>query len=866
MLCTKHIGMVLLGCFLAGNAQAVQPMVATGCNYALALKTDGSIVSWGRNDYGQLGNGQAAMRTTPAKVAGIDHVVSAIASNIFTLALRDDGTVWSWGINGNGMLGDGSTQGKSHPVAVKGIGGTVTAIASTQSHVLAVTSDGGVWGWGLYGTVGDGQTGLSATAVKLTGLPAVQAVAAGTGHSLALAADGSVWSWGDNSHGQLGDGGSAKLRIAPARIAALSNIVAISSYASTNLALDASGQVWSWGYGAFGALGSGDYSDRTTPTIVSGLPKIKTIIAANAVSVGIADDGSVWMWGDNSLGQFGDSRYGKQPLPVKVAALAGYSGISIGGRHAVGYNPGGVLQAWGENAYGQLGVGDVIDRSAPAPVTGVPPFRQMSAGFTHTVAVAGDGSVWTWGSNGSGELADGTVAAENIPVAVQGLGKASAVAAGSFHVLALATDGSVWAWGSNGNGALGNGSRRDSALPQRALGLPPVTAIAAGRSYSLALDADGTVWSWGYGDAGRLGNGTTSGAWLTPQALTTISGVTQISAGSQHALALRSDGSVWVWGSNAAGQIGDGTTINRSTPTRVDLPNTNIIAVAAGSLHSLALDRSGNVWAWGYNFPPARVADLADIVAIAAGEHLSYAIGADGRVWASGSNVQGELGTGSTAAYELAAFPIEGVAGFRSISGGVGSAVALRTDCTVWAWGHNFEGQLGDATYAERNTPVPALDTTASQALDLDPAIPNAIPEGKLPPLLARTSRSGDLSQMTLSVNLEPGLSGVAPQGFAASCSPCEVYVAALYNGAIYMADERRNWGATLPEHIGNGAFPAFLRGMRISSGTLDAFDILRQVDVSALPGAQFLVGYGSNAQEMIQAGRYYPVFSVPKN
>lgn len=877
-------------------ATSLTPMVAAGDRFALALRTDGSVVSWGRNDYGQLGNGQAALRTSPAKIAGIDHVISVVAGNGSTLVLRDDGSVWGWGGNGNGELGDGTTQNKSHPVAVKGITGVVKALASTSSHVLAVTADGGVWAWGYGGKsqLGNVSIGDSSTAIKLSGLPSTQTVAAGQWHSLALAADGSVWSWGDNSKGQLGDGGITTARVVPARIAALLDIVAISSKANNNLALDKSGQVWSWGYGGAGALGSGSNGNRTTPAIVSGLPKIVSIVAGNLVSAAIAEDGSVWMWGDNNFGQFGDNQYGYQPSPIKMAALKGYSGISVGDMHAVGYNPGGILQAWGVNSYGQLGVSDVSDRPSPVAVTGVPQFKQISAGGSHTVAVTGDGSVWAWGSNGGGELADGTVAVNNIPGAVQGLGKIAAVAVGAFHSLALAKDGSVWAWGGNANGALGNDTLRNSALPQRIAGLTNVTAVSAGQDYSLGLDANGTVWSWGYAGAGRLGNGITSGNYPKPQPLTSFPGAIRISAGSEHALALRSDGSVWAWGLNNFGQVGDGTTTDRSTPTRVaDL--SNIFAVAAGGFHSLALDRSGNVWAWGNNCcgqlgdvsspnstVPVRIADLVNVVAIAAGLKVSYAITTDGRVWAWGYNGEGELGAGTISAYTPHASPITDIANFQGISGGSGSAVALRTDGTVWAWGRNFEGQIGDATFAQRNTPALTLDTTGDRALDLDPATPNVIPQAKLPPFLIRAFRSGDLSQLTLSIEIKPGsfgTDGIATfQGFSAACSPCDVYVAATLpanavfmkttfpDGKIFMENEGRNWVDWLPEWLGNGAFPVFIRGFQFSTGEALKLKVLGNTDTNAIPfGTEILAGYGSSGQEMLAAKRHSTIFTKAK-
>ncbi|MBS4096088.1 MAG: hypothetical protein KGZ83_04530, partial [Sulfuricella sp.] len=708
------------------------------------------------------------------------------------------------------------------------------------------------------------------------------AVAGGGQHSLALLEGGTVWAWGDNGSGQLGNAAAASSSAVPVQVDKLSGIVAISTKASHNLALDAAGKVWAWGNGGWGALGDGTTNNRAVPFAVPGLPRIVAIEAGNAVSVAVGGDGSVWMWGDNTFGQFGESRYVRQLSPVKVDALAGYTGFSVGEQHVLARDPGGVIRAWGWNSYGQLGVGDVADRSAPSAVTGLPDVQQWSARAGHSIALAADGTVWAWGSNGNGESADQTVAATNLPIAVSAGGKFVALSAGSFHSLALGDDGSAWAWGGNNNGALGDNTQRDNFLPRRVGGLPKLSAIAAGSEFSLALDAGGAVWSWGSQDSGRLGNGYSSGVQLKPQALKALSSVTAISAGYQHALALRDDGTVWAWGANDSGQLGDGTTTSRSAPVPVSRLK-DIVAVAAGDFHSLALDRGGQVWAWGYNISgqlgdgtttdrlvPVQVAGLDHAVAISAGDRSGYALTQDGRIWSWGLNEEGQLGSAASADKLPKATPIADVDAFLGVSARSGYALALRKDGTVWGWGRNFEGQLGDATFAQRDTPVVSLDTGGESALDLDPAIANVIPASKLPPLRTHASRSGDLSRLNLSVEIKPGTLNVGGlvtrHGFASACGPCEIYVAALYNDMLLLSDEKRNWVTPLPEQIKNNALPAFLRGVQVSSQTKLTVDILQQVDVSGFPGARILVGYGSSVQEMLGAGRYYPVFTVPRN
>ena len=862
-------------------AKAATPMVAAGTYFALALKADGTVTAWGRSDNGQLGNGSSAMRALPFRVPGIDQAKAAAAGSGFTLALRADGTLWAWGGNGDGELGDGATRDRSYPVRVTGITGTITALASGDLHTLALGADGKVWTWGYggFGALGTGGVGNRTAAVQVSGLPvSIRAVASGSTHSLALADDGSVWSWGDNAYGQLGTGTTVAALI-PRRINALSGIVAISALGYSNLALDATGRVWAWGRGSRGALGDGTTIDRTTPFAVAALPEIASIKAGNNISIATARaDGSVWVWGNNEASQFGDPQYSSQPSPVKVTNLTGLAEFAVGDMHVIARDASGAVRSWGRNDKGQLGLGDTDDRPTPTVVAGLSPSAQVAVGLTHSVSVAADGTVWVWGTNGAGELADGSVAVGNIPVEVPGLTNISAVAAGFLHGLALGADGSVWGWGGNDKYQLGDTSRRDALTPKQVSGLPAMAAVAAGLWSSFAIDRNGQLWSWGSnGTSGQLGTGVTSG-FQTPRALTALSDVTRIAARNEHALAVKRDGSVWSWGSNGYGQLGDGTTFNRSTPVRV-VGLTDVTAVSAGSFHSLALDLSGAVWSWGYNFvgqlgdgtdtnslTPVRVSGLSNVVAIAAGDNLSCAITTDGRLWTWGLNDSGQLGDGTLFWWWPYPSAIPDLAGFQSLSCANNFAVAMRSDGTVWTWGRNFEGQLGDGTFAAHNQPVLAANETLTGALDLIPQFANSIPAGKTPPFLARATRTGDLSRISLAVDVK-GITGTG--AFAAGSdsgrftAAYNVYVAAsvLSGGTpiYFQLDSGNNWSAL------QWPMAEFLRGVALDSqNNVVTAQILKDVDVSQLAGAIIIVGYGTHPDEMLGNARYRTIFTVP--
>ena len=849
-------------------ANAVTPMVAAGHGYALAVNSDGGVVAWGRNEYGQLGNGQAAIKISPGKVAGIDQVKQVYAGGYFMLALRRDGSLWSWGGNVDAVLGDGTTQSKSYPVRVNGIGGSISTVAACRWHVLALTENGTVWAWGHggAGALGIGDWVRRTSPVQVPGLPPIRAIACGSYHSIALATDGTVWAWGLNDSGQLGNGTSEDSPV-PVQASMPANIVAISASGRSNLALDAFYRVWAWGYGRWGSLGDGTTDDRATPVLVSGLPAIAAIRAGNRVSIASAANGSVWVWGDNEMGQFGDSSYSRITTPVRVANLGGLSGFSVGDNHVLANDPGGGrVWGWGANDKGQLGTGETSDRAAPTTVPGLTGVVQVSAGPEYSVALGADGSVWTWGSNGSGQTGNDEAALSNVPVTVPGLRNVKSAAAGYFHALALDTDGGVWAWGGNGNYELGDSTRRDALTPRKLTNVSPMTAVAAGSGTSFAIDTGGKLWSWGNnGVSGQLGNGDFANVYL-PAPITSVTGVFKaISARAEHALALRSDGSVWAWGFNRYGQLGDGTNSDRSTPTRV-VGLSNIVAVAAGERHSLALDYNGNIWAWGQNWAgelgdgtttdrsiPVVVWDSNDAIGISAGSNYSCVITAAREAYSWGSNEYDQLGWGPP--YDR----------YQSMSCGAWFGVAALTDGTVWAWGRNFEGQLGDGTLAQHAEPVLVVNPSLTGILDLDPQAPNSIPAEQLPPYLARATRNADLSRLSLSVEVK-GEGGTLASSGGQFAQTYNIYVAAsvIVGGLpVYLQlDSTDTWNTF------QWPMSAYLTGTTLNSADdVVNVQILRGLDLSSplFEGASIMVGYGTDPNEMANNRRYRTIFTVPK-
>ncbi|MGW5423441.1 RCC1 domain-containing protein [Streptomyces sp. NPDC003943] len=364
----------------------------------------------------------------------------------------------------------------------------------------------------------------------------------------------------------------------------------------------------------------------------------------------------------------------------------------------------GAAVAWGANTAGELGDGATTQLSTtPVGVCGgspcPKPFDQVVAADgdgEHNVALRSDGSVWTWGSNIYGELGDGTTTGSTTPVPVCAVGQTapctsfltgvSAVAAGFHYTLALRTNGTVVAWGANGVGQLGNGTNTSSSVPVVVSDILNVASIAAGDSSSLAAMTDGTVRSWGLNSHGQLGDGTNvnrnvpvyvcaSGA--TSPCGSVLSGVTALAGGGTHSLARRTDSTVVAWGANSAGQLGNGSNTDSSTPVQVS-GLTGVTSVGAGYAHSLAAKSDGTVRSWGAN-------DRGQL-----GDGTDVDKNAPAQVCAPGKTAP------------CTAF----LTGIATVSGGFGHSVALRTDGTVRSWGANGLGQLGDGTTASSTVPV----------------------------------------------------------------------------------------------------------------------------------------------------------------
>jgi alpha-tubulin suppressor-like RCC1 family protein len=311
--------------------------VSGGGIYAMALLRNGTILAWGNNEQGELGDGTTTERTLPVAVKGLTHVVAISAGTETSLALLSDGTVMAWGDNESGELGNGSTGPMSTvPVPVQGLS-HVAAIIAGENFNFALRDDGTVFAWGdnSAGELGIGSDTGSNVPVQVQGLSGVKQVASGTLHALAVLGNGTVMAWGANDSGELGTGvknpGGSDI---PVKVDLIHTAVAVAAGYNHSAALLANGRVMSWGSNQFGQLGIGtrNFLASDDPIAVAGLHTATALCAGAFNSLALRMDGTVAGWGDDSQGELGNGTTNPEVVaPVKVKDLTGVTGLSCGG-------------------------------------------------------------------------------------------------------------------------------------------------------------------------------------------------------------------------------------------------------------------------------------------------------------------------------------------------------------------------------------------------------------------------------------------------------------------------------------------------------------------------------------------------------
>ncbi|KFI40469.1 regulator of chromosome condensation, RCC1 [Bifidobacterium actinocoloniiforme DSM 22766] len=747
--------------------------ISVGLWHNLAIGTDGHTYAWGYNVYGQLGNDSFDNALEPQKVKTPGNVkfVSVSAGGTSSLAIGDDGNAYAWGFNNSGQLGDGTITNRNTPTPVN-TSAKFASISMGGRHALAIGTDGKMYAWGdnSYGELGNGTPGTSQrTPIAIENAPKFNTVKAGGtdrwggssyDFSLGIGKDGTTYAWGYNGAGQLGIG-STDDKSVPTPVNPPLKFSAMSPGAYHALALTNDGDAYGWGqnssiiptFESAGNIGDGSRVDRHSPVAVQKPDNVSpdfkfvSISAGWSSSAAIGNDGNAYAWGTNTSGQLGDGTNTLRLQPVRVAkpkiavTSVSFDGINAG---TITHDPAtdlfhvnapqhtspGKIQVrveWTVN--GQAQTAAVLDYEymasysvsfdmAGAPVT--PPAQQhvmdgQKASWP-TDDLKWDGH-WFGGWELNGNAYDFTQPVTNnitlkarwdsytftiSPVKGPSTGGAhvtvtppafdatlTQVSAGWYHSLGLGRDGKVYAWGRNDAGQLGDGttSNRTSPVAVHMPGGMKFTQVVAGPNDSFALAANGFLYAWGWNSKGQLGNGNTVDQ-STPVIVPVPEGstkYTKIIPGREHTFAVTDTGVLYAWGGNDQGQLGIGTVYNSPTPVKVELPSgvTGFTQISAGNAHTVAISSTGQAYSWG-------------------------------------SNGYGQLGSTAVTVGGRSLLPVavtapSGVSGFKQVVASNDWSLGISSSGRIYTWGCNSANQLGNGNGANQSAPVaPTLPTGLS--------------------------------------------------------------------------------------------------------------------------------------------------------
>lgn len=895
------VWMLLLG-FAYSLALAATPQIAQRYTHALALRSDGAAFAWGSDGFGQIGIDREAVIASPRQVPGLPPIAKVSGGTLHALALGRDGFVYSWGDSLFGQLGERREFENWRPGRVLNLD-SVQDIAAGTSFSAALRRDGTVrvWGFSLFGA------GVAVPVPSDTGLRNVRAIAAGAEHLLMLDGSGRVIAVGANDAAQLGQGTTSPL--SGFRIVPVANATLIRATGAASAVLDSAGRVYWWGRLSFDARNPA-FAVRQ----VSGFPApVVDIHLSQEFGYARLSNGQLWRWNDadqvtqvagiadaqahtalrlsnqetiavlGAGGQLRTTGYnGAGQLAIgNTATTAGvlspvgqiFAQISAGGQFMLATRADGSVWMWGASINGETGTSTVLSHPVPRRVPNLPTnVIQVSVGETASYALDSGGFTWAWGDNSFGQHGDGSFSRKSRPTRITNIDNVTQIAAGLSFIAYLRSNGTVWSAGSSLAGV--------SPAPYQIPGLPPIRKIASGTSTIYMISTTGQLWAYGNNNVGQLGNGTNNESSVAVRVNIPASAgqVLDVVGGDAHAIAITADRSVWLWGRNSYGQTGD---------TILSAPSLDYYPTPT------ALTRSG--------FTPT---------AIAAGADTSFVVYNDGAAFVAGNNNLGQLGGGqNTNAYYDSFVRNTNLDGARAISAGFLVALAMAPDGTALGWGANARSgiteTIGDGTYNIRYEPsiVRAQDGSgtledANWFLDLDLTQANVIQPIRIPGLLTVSQLYGGNASTSLEAviqyrqrdqgkNVNNYAVGLVPRQFLDLVdfgkSP-EERVEAMRAAHQQLEERKAAAKAGRPDRLmANVTADSDLvlvqltpSGWQVVTGQLTSLTtnviqgnssaqrILNNINLNLIPGAQFCVGYGTDANAMLTEGNLAEVLTIP--
>lgn len=670
--------------------------------------------------------------------------IDVSAGQLHACAVRADKTLWCWGLNTSGQVGTGTGDPVFLRPAAAGDASDWSRVSAGGSFTCALDGSKAI---SCFGSNSLGQCGNGTTATALNPTPIKggasdwTALEAGATHACAIHADGSLACWGSNNRGQVGDG-TLENKTEPTLVSA-GPWSMVSAGSEFTCGVRGDGTLWCWGLNTSRQLGDGTTNNSSVPvqekTLAADWAEVS---AGNAYACGVKKDGTRWCWGTNSLGQGGDTTTSSITQPKGVDVETDWSDLRAGDFSACARRGGGALYCWGEGSVGQTAQqGNETLALAPASVGADTDWTALSVGLRFACGIRADGRLFCWGSATKAATGLGYSSDRSDPTAVGSETTWESVDTQLDDGCAIRKGGDLSCWGRNISGNLGDGTLVTRAEPA-AVGAGKVwSRVAVGRTHTCGIATDVGVnglYCWGFDANGELGNGAGTTNTPTPTLVPATPGNTsawkEVAAGFNHTCAIREDSTLWCWGRNAFGQLGDASTTTRSDPKQVlPMGAADWIDVAASGDFTCARRGAGALFCWGRNdgahlglgninspvTSPTQVG-AALYKAVDAGANHACAVAMDGALWCWGRNASGELGLGNTVSPVLSPIQVGSDKDWaRPVLGQGTFMCALKQGGALSCWGTNSFGQLGLGSTTSFTTPQKVSSVAGFSALSL---------------------------------------------------------------------------------------------------------------------------------------------------
>ena len=588
-------------------------------------------------------------------------------------------------------------------------------IDSDDDRNCGIKVDRSLWCWGAADNDDDFFSGNNIGEPKQIGSAfAWVKVNVGAGHACAIQTNGSLWCWGSNDFGQLGDGTTTRREV-PTQVGMSNGWVAVAAAGqrgseSRTCGIKETGTLWCWGGGdnaASSLLGLGSVRMAKEPRRVGKSVEWVALSASRSHTCAIHSKRTLWCWGSNEGGGLGDGTKSHRRVPVRIGMGENWSRVSAGFGYSCATKTAGTLWCWG-SVQSPLGFVTSRDVTSPRQVGSANRWKRVMASHIHTCATTFAERLYCWDFSDSEHPGYGDSINSTTPRQVAASTGWKQLSLGDLHTCVLHEDQSLWCWGSNASGQLGAGlPLLEAKKPRQVETATNWAQVSIEFEHVCAVRTDHTLWCWGDNGSGQLGDGSRIDR-SSPGQVGTSSNWESVEVNDETSVcAVKTDHTLWCWGGNASGQLGDGTTTDRLTPNQVGKASVWASVNTFGG-HTCAVQTDGSLWCWGNNAygqlgdgtttdrkQPSRVGSANDWVVVAVGSFgHTCAIKTDHTMWCWGENEYGTLGNGTT---EPSTTPIQvGVQdAWASITTPTPLSCAVKLDHTLWCWGADA-GHFGD--------------------------------------------------------------------------------------------------------------------------------------------------------------------------